>query len=371
MLVINALQVKKNYSGVGVYTASIINALVKKFSKGRIYARLDVFGELPPNWELIIKKIYDRDLVRWLWINLVFPFNLKKNDVLFSTFTEAPLLFNGKQIITVHDLMPISLPAKHSVKLKFYYRKILPMLLQKSYAIIAVSETTKQEITDIFPKVSKKKIFVVYNGYDDSMFNTIYDENGLNNFRAKYKLDKYILYVGRISKIKNVMLIIEAFSRIHESIPQDLLIVGRDESGIMPFALEFIRQQKIEGRVKFIEYLDKSEIAPAYKGSEVYVNASLAEGFGLPAVEAMACGVPCILSDINAFREISGGAACLFDPSDSKELAEKIMLLLSNNDLYESQKFKGLRRAEQFSWRNSAEQTAGIIASALSSESDS
>jgi glycosyltransferase involved in cell wall biosynthesis len=368
MLIVNATQIKKGYSGVGVYSINITKQLFKNFKSGIVYTCLDVFGDLQNNWQVKTINNLGRDLIRWMWLSFIFPFKLKKNDVLFSTFTEAPFLFRGKLIIVVHDLMPLRFPEKHSKKLRFYYSKILLKNLKTAYKIIAISETTKNEIVEFFPGVNRENIDVIYNGYDSGIFNNKPEKKNIYNFKIKHGLDKYILYVGRISRIKNIMCLIEAFNKIYTGIIHDLLIIGKDESDIMPEVRDFINRKGIENRVLFIEYLCENEIQLAYKGAELFVNPSLSEGFGFPAIEAMACGTPCILSDIEAFRELFGTSAFLFDPNNNEQLAEKILLLLSNEKLHNTYRALGLKRVKYFSWENTGTKISEILKDALETQ---
>ena len=365
MLIVNATQVKKGYSGVGVYSIDVIKHLVKKIDNGIIYSSLNEFGNLPEKWHLKLTMDFNRDLIRWLWINIIFLFKLKKNDVLYCTFSEAPVFFRGKLIITVHDLMPINFPENHSKKLRFYYRKILYRNLKNAFKIIVISETVKKDIIKFYPDIEESKIKLIYNGYDSSIFNTFRPENEINNFKLRYGLNNYIIYVGRISRIKNVLCLLKAFIHIKDKITHNLVIIGKDESQIMPEALEMLKSGNIDSRVVFIKHLNKNELQFALKGADLFLSASLSEGFGMPAIEAMACGVPCILSDIDAFREISGGAAAMFNPSEPAELADKILQLLNNENLYNMHKAKGLEAVKNFSWEKTVSGIGTIITHAL------
>src|ERR1700694_1323221 len=119
MLVINATQIKRNYSGVGVYSKKIIERIIPKWNEGKIYTQVNEFGK-PAGWKIEVIRNIGRDLLRWLWIQFILPNKLKKDDLLFSTFSESPLRCKCKTVITVHDLMPLKLSAMHSKKLNYY-----------------------------------------------------------------------------------------------------------------------------------------------------------------------------------------------------------------------------------------------------------
>lgn len=359
MLVINATQIRKNYSGVGVYSKKIIERIIPKRNGGKIYLQQNEFGN-PPGWKIEIVKGIGRDLFRWLWIQLILPRKVNKDDVLFSTFSESPSRCKCKTVIVVHDLMPLKFREKHSKKLNYYYRKILPKSLRNASKIIAISKTVKNEILECFPFIKENRVIVIYNGYDKKLFNPEINTEDAN-FKNKNGLKDYILYVGRISEIKNTFTLIKAFGEIANKTETDLLIIGRDESGILPKANEYIKQNKLESRVKFIDFLSENELTAAYKSAKIFVLPSFSEGFGLTAVEAMACGIPVIISDIPALNEITNDAAIKFNPENYTELSEKLLLLLQDENLYNNLKQKGLKKAELFDWNKTAELTNNVL----------
>src|SRR5438876_4666130 len=182
MLVINATQIKKNYSGVGVYSKKIIERIIPKWDEGKIFTQQNEFGN-PAGWKIKIVKNIGRDLLRWLWIQIILPLKIKRDDVLFSTFSESPARCKCKTVLVVHDLMPVKFPEKHSKKLNYYYRKILPKSLRDASIIIAISKTVKNEILEYFQFINENKIIVIYNGYEKNLFNTLPPET---DFNVKY-----------------------------------------------------------------------------------------------------------------------------------------------------------------------------------------
>jgi len=359
MLVINATQIRKNYSGVGVYSKKIIERIIPKWNEGKIYTQLNEFGA-PAGWNIEIVKNTGRDLLRWLWIQLILPHKIKnRDDVLFSTFSESPVNCKCKTVLVIHDLMPLKFPERHSKKLRYYYSKILPKSLRNASKIITISKFVKSEVLEYFPFINESKLTVIYNGYEKKLFNPslLSDES----FRIKHKLKEYILYVGRISEIKNTLTLIKAFGEIASKSEIELLVIGRDESNILPKAREYIARNNFGDKVKFIDYLSENELADAYKSSKIFVLPSFSEGFGLPVIEAMACGIPVIISDIPALCEIADDSAMKFNPENHIELSEKLLLLLHDNELYNNMKERGLKRAELFDWNKAALLTNNVI----------
>jgi glycosyltransferase involved in cell wall biosynthesis len=365
MLVINATHVRKEYSGVGVYFFSIAGRLTEKFSSGIIYAQYNIrsenFFKDNFNWKIRIIKYLNRDLIRWLWVQLILPFKLlNKKNILYCSFNESPVFCRCKTVTVVHDLIPLKFEKEHSKKLRFYYKHILPRSLKKTSRIVAISEAVKKDILAYFPFISGNKIEVIYNGYEKNIFNNV-KPAAAGEFKTKLGIDNYILYVGRLSEVKNTMSLIKAFGLAANKTDVNLLIVGRDESGIIPQAKKYAEDGKFSERIKFIDYMAEEDLANAYRSARLFVFPSYSEGFGLPLVEAMASGVPAVISRIPSLTEIAGGAAIIFDPDNYSELSEKILLLLNDEKIYNDCRAKGLERAKVFDWDQTAGRTGKII----------
>lgn len=365
MLVINATHVRKEYSGVGVYFFSIAGRLAKIFSRGIIYAQYDIRSECfikdNINWKVKIIRYLNRDLIRWLWVQLIFPFKLlNKENILYSSFNESPVFCRCKTVTVVHDLIPLKFEKEHSKKLRFYYKYILPRSLKKTSRIIAISEAVKKDILNYFPFISGNKIEVIYNGYEKNIFNTVRPA-AAEEFKKKFGIDNYVLYVGRVSEVKNTMSLVKAIGLSANKTDVNLLIIGRDESGIIPQAKKYAEDGKFSERIKFIDYMAEEDLANAYRSARLFVFPSYSEGFGLPLVEAMASGVPAVISGIPSLTEIAGDAAINFNPDDYHELSEKILLLLNDEKIYNDCMAKGLERAKIFDWDQTARRTGKII----------
>src|SRR5437667_11219259 len=356
MIVINATQIHRAHSGVGVYTYKVVEKLIEKLSGGVIFTQWNIFGKKQRNWKIIVVKNIRRGFIRWLWIQFIFLSKLRRNDILYSPYSEAPITKKVKSIITVHDLIPLNFPREHSYKLRYYYKYFLPRSLNRADKIISISETTRKDIIKYFPHIDENKITVIYNGYDATNFNTDIDSGKAKIFREKYGINDYLLYVGRLSKMKNVLCLVRAFYSVAEKIQNSLLIIGRDESNIIEGARAYAEENNYDvDRIKFVEFMEEKELSQAYKGAKLLVNPSLSEGFGLPVIEAMACGLPVIISAIPSLVEITSGCGITFNPSSHNELSESIMKLLSDEKLWRTKRCQGIERARDFSWDKTAE----------------
>jgi len=265
-----------------------------------------------------------------------------------------PLLFNICRcscIVTVHDLILLEQTENwvkndlRSWKQKLFL-KLLPYALRKADRIIADSYFTKQKIIKMI-KYPADKISVVPLGVDTKLFYP------LRIKRAPYT----ILYVGSEVSRKNLSVLIKAFAILKKRLPQAKLIkVGKsqDSNGRIQL-VKLITELRLTKSIIFKEYI--LDLSKEYSAAKIFVFPSLYEGFGLPVLEAMACGCPVICSNKTSLPEVGGNAALYFDGQDINDLSNKMYELLTNTRLWLKLRRDGLRRARQFTWKRTAEET--------------
>lgn len=267
-------------------------------------------------------------------------------SLLFSPVPEGLLFPITKQIITVHDLIPLVIPESTKL-LKYYYSIILPRLLKVSDAIFVDSESTKKDIEKYYPEVDKP-IHVKYLGYNSDVFR-MGDNINIEKVRSKYELQntEYLLVVGECRAYKNTTAVIQAFSLL-PSKNIKLVIVGKlnkSDKDIHSIPKDF----GVQDRVKFLGYVSNEDLATLYQGATAFIFPSLYEGFGLPLLEAMACGCPIAASNTSSIPEVSGSAAVYFDPHDIDDMAKVISDLLASESLQSRCRALGLERVKSFS----------------------
>jgi glycosyltransferase involved in cell wall biosynthesis len=274
--------------------------------------------------------------------------SLKQKEVslLYSPVPEGLLIPITKQIITVHDLIPLVIPESTKL-LKYYYSIILPRLLKVSDAIFVVSESTKKDIEKYYPDLDKP-IHVKYQGYNSSVFN-MEDNSNIEQIKERYDLQgtEYLLVVGECRAYKNTTAVIQAFSLL-TSKNIKLVIVGKlnkSDEDIHSIPKHF----GVQDRVKFLGYVPNEDLATLYQGAVAFVFPSLYEGFGIPLLEAMACGCPIAASNTSSIPEVSGSAAVYFDPHDIDDMAKVISDLLASESLQSRCRTLGLERVKSFS----------------------
>lgn len=267
-------------------------------------------------------------------------------------------------VCTIHDVTPVVMPS-HSRKIVLAQRFFLRSASRRSAAIITVSESSRRDIVG-HCGVAEEKVSVIYNGYDREIYNSGPADAGLQKeLRQRLGIrPRYIFHHGVIQPRKNLTRLIAAHRRIlarRSDLHLDLVLVGRlgwNYSDVIAAAQEAVCER---GRVILAGALDDRELALLLKGASLVVIPSLYEGFCLPLVEAMACGVPTIAANSSCLPEISGNALRYFDPQFPDEIARTMEGVLFNEELAQSLVQSGLIRARAFSWEKCARETLDML----------
>jgi glycosyltransferase involved in cell wall biosynthesis len=259
-------------------------------------------------------------------------------------------------IVTVHDLERICFPFSSQDSSEEASLKKDAIAIQKAQHVIAVSENTKKDLTK-YLKIPEEKITVVYNGVNHQSFRP--------NVRSILPFP-YILYVGSERKRKNLERLLEAFALLKKSPDfNDLKLVkvgspGRSES-FRQVTLRKVKELGLDGEVLFIDsHIADDQLSAYYSSARVLVYPSLYEGFGLPVIEAMACGCPVITSNVSSLPEVAGDAAFLVNPYDVRDICGAIARLLTDDRLRSEFVAKGKARAKTFSWKKTARKTMNL-----------
>ncbi|MGB5637321.1 MAG: glycosyltransferase family 1 protein, partial [Waterburya sp.] len=297
---------------------------------------------------------------RILWYQTALNKQLKRQqaDLFFSPVYEGIFFPNVPQILTVHDLIPLKYP-ELSPKWKYYYRYALPFLLKQSQHIICVSEYTKQDIVTNY-KLNPESIAVVYNGYDRHLF---YPQPNPEILR-KYNLDQYLLYVGDMRFYKNLSRCLKAFDNLPLKDYQ-FVITGKKDDFFYPEIERQVTQLAAKDRIIFLDYVPTEELPGLYSMAQSLVFASLYEGFGLPVLEAMACGCPVITSNTTSIPEVGGDSVFYVDPCDVDSIAQGMYQILTKVELRESLRQKGIVRSQLFSWDKTTKDVRDIFLACL------
>ncbi len=358
-------------TGIGIYISNILRQFSSSANNYQFLLYTDkksTAWQFPKNMVLITtppganrKSLWQKPFSPF-WLNFILPQYLKRDriDLFHSPNHLLPLFYQGKTIVTVHDLIPFIFPQVYGFWYPRYFRLLLPITLRRADAIVTPSQTTKNDLLSLFP-IKEAKIKVVYNGIDE-MFKVIEEQELLEKMRKKLSLPKrFILFVGTVEYRKNLLPLVRAFQKLVriKGIGHKLVIVGKLGIGSDEI-LRVVSELGVKEEVMFLNYLPAEDLPFVYNLADLFVYPSIYEGFGLPVIEAMACGVPVITSDCSALKEIAQGASLLIDPKDADDLGKKILLLLENEDLRKELKVKGLSRANAFSWKRTAERLLSL-----------
>ena len=276
----------------------------------------------------------------------------KDTSLFWSPHYNIPLFFKGKLLVTVHDVFHLAMPQYTGGPLKRLYAKFMfASVRKKADAIICVSQFTRKELLK-YTGGRGCQPEVVYNGVDESWMKVVKRRNP--------RPRPYILYVGNVKPHKNLTGLIEAFEKVKDRISQDLVVVGKKEGFITGDRKVMDRADKLGDRVHFTGEFqhDDENFRQYYAYADFLVLPSLYESFGLPVLEAMACGCPTLVSNLAAFPEVYGDAACYCNSYQFDDIADKLLLLAGDPKLRNSFAKKGLEKAKEYSWDKSA---AGVL----------
>lgn len=288
---------------------------------------------------------FSNNIYRFFYINTLLPLlcKLKGIDVLYCPILEFPFIPSVPLVVHIHDLHFIHFPSEFGLAAP-RMRLSLRILKKSASRIIVSSQFVKRELLDM--NIDKDRIDVVPLAYNSNLFRPVPD-NLKKDFFKKYKLkERFILFVGSLFPYKNLKVLIEAFSKIKNQIPHCLVVVGRRE-----FSTGSLVNDE---RILYMDYVAAEDLPFFYSCADLFVYPSLREGFGIPPLEAMACGTPVISSNKGSLPEVVGNAGILFDPEDSENLSELVLMVLNNEGLRKEMIENGLSHVKKFSWEKTA-----------------
>lgn len=332
---------------------------------------LDVEVITVNNWPLKNGLLLSR------WLNKKVPQELKRLGVDVAHYTKADVPKNkrGPTVVTIYDVIPLLYPQGQKWTRRWYWPKALVRSAEKSDKIITISESSKRDIVRLLA-VTADKVAVTPLAADTNFFKPQPEETN-NKIRRKYGLKKpYILFVGTIEPRKNVPLLIRAFSLAAAMRPEELVIAGRPDAG-WASAQTAARQSGAAERIKFITNVGTEDLPALYSGAELFVWPSVYEGWGFPPQEALACGVPVIVSDGGSLPEVVGkaGEIVRFTTENIRErtedehfervLGERMAAVLGNGEEKKLMAMKGPAQARQFSWDEVTRKTVEVYKQVL------
>lgn len=356
----SALQGQK--SGVGYYTENLLGAIARVAPQHNyvLFSNREVKGIYPQDGSLRAHRRHAFP-VRNIWMQSSLPLALRQThpDVCHYPNYLAPLISGCPSVVTIHDMTLFITPRLHSFKKLALDRTLIPHVARKAAAIITVSNSARHDIVR-FLKVPKGKVRVIPNAVSP-MFRPVCDAAQLEATRRRYGLrEPFILYVGTIEPRKNIARLAQAFAQLkRRGLPHKLALVGQPGWHVGPIFAE-IERLGIKRDTLFTGYVPAEDLPALYSLAETMAFPSIYEGFGLPVLEAMACGAPVVTSRSSSLAEVAGDAALLVNPFCVDELADALYRLHKEPDLRAELRERGLNRAALFTWESAARATVDL-----------
>jgi glycosyltransferase involved in cell wall biosynthesis len=355
-LAVNAAIVGERPTGLGIYGLHLMEALAD------LGERLTVFTSSP-------EAVTARDahvvrvspcirpergaaghLARLVWTQTALRAHVRRArpSALLNLMAEGLLATPVPQVTVIHDVLPLRYPAEYP-RQQYYFRHYVPAVLAASRRIIVSSESTRRDILHFYPRVPADRLRVVAPGCDPGRYSP-----GPPGERGA----PYALYLGNVMPHKNLVRLVEAFAAVRGDVR--LVIRGWGRRHNVDELRTRIDRLGIGARVDWAPYAEGAALPDLYRGARMLLLPSLYEGFGMTALEAMACGTPVVTASTSSMPEVVGDAALLVDPLDTAAIAEAMRRLFSDDALAEDLRVRGLSRAKLFSWETTgrAVQTA-------------
>jgi len=315
-----------------------------------------------------IQKIFFPEYFTVLWDQVQLPYYLSKEkiDIFLTPYFKAPLISSCKLVVIINDLIPILSQEYKSLERfcnRMYFRSLTHASTLRANKIITISNHSKIDILKNF-KTPENKVEVIYLSVDGN-YRPL--NNNIDQVQIKYGIQKkYILYFGNFNPHKNVKTLLKAYKDLPSEIKDEyqLVLGGRKDSYCNELE-DLARQLEIENHVIFTGFIMEEDLPNIYSAASLFAFPSLYEGFGLPPLEAMACGTPVIASNATSLPEVVGDAGILIDPTNIPEFTKTILTVLFDKELRIKLREKGLLRAKRFSVHKTASDILDLLERAV------
>ncbi|MBV9355932.1 MAG: glycosyltransferase family 4 protein [Chloroflexi bacterium] len=338
------------HSGVGTYTANLLQHL-QRYGGDQVLPMAQTCG-----------RSSGIRLNKTLWMQVLLPFQLARvaPDVCHFTNSVASCWTPCPAVVTIHDTTLWMFPRYHPRRRLLAMRPLIPLAARRARAIIAVSAATRRDLLRIL-KVPEHKVHVIHEA-PGRQFRPLVNSALLASVRARYGLPtSFVLYVGTIEPRKNLPRLLRAFqlARRQGFSTHALVLVGHrgwKDAAVM----RRVEELQLDGSVRMLGYVPTEDLVALYNLAEVLAFPSLYEGFGLPVVEAMACGTPVLTSPRGSLAEVAGDAAEFVDPLDVESIGDGLRRLLEDRNRRGELRAAGLARAARFHWDETAARTRRV-----------
>ena len=373
---IDATSVPPRPAGSGVYAIELVRAMSQRHCdecdhRYTLYTRGSWFNETAGDaagtttWSVEHVDAPSR-ASRLAWEQARLPRSLRRRriDVLHSTHHTLPLVqVEARRVVTVHDLTFFRIAGRYPLARRLYMQTLTRLSARVADAIVVPSETVRADVLRLL-RVQESRVHVVYEAAAER-FHPV-DADAARAVALRYGIEPpYVLSVGSLEPGKNRARLVRAMARLrNEGLSRPLVVAGQ-RAWRYDSDFELVDELGMADRVAFLGYVPDDDLAALYSGAETVAIPSLYEGFGLPVIEAMACGAPVLTSNVSATAEVAGDAALLVHPRSVDQITAGLRRLISDADLRGQLRRAGLERAAQFSWRRAADETHQVYERAV------
>jgi glycosyltransferase involved in cell wall biosynthesis len=352
----------RNYqAGTWVYANSLLQAFDGLVDSDNSIFTVDFLGASVAGLRNIPHVTYPaaaNKLAKIIWPNLVLPrraardgFDLVHATTHYGTFMPC----RYRNVITITDVSPLLHPETHGRGQVMYHRYVLPLVLQRADAIVTISHSSKRDIISCC-RVAEERVHVIHLGVDGRFMPTAAGGSAF----ARTLPERYILNIGTLEARKNLPRLLEAYAIARgKGLPHKLLLGGARGWRLSSLA-GIVEKLDLGNDVVFLGFVEDADLPLLYARADFFVYPSIYEGFGMPILEAMACGTPVITSNCSSMPEVAGDAALLIDPHDVQDMSAKMLELAGSGDLRRSLREKGIGRSSQFPWGKTARETLAV-----------
>ncbi len=356
------------HTGVGTWTTQVMAGLAADAST-RIFLGASKPIDLPEALHLPNVSVLPRQrlpLPGSLWLHLALPAALHRAqaDVFIGSLAMVPRRSAVPAIAMVHDLTPLTHPERHTLKTRWTFNPFIKASLEKAQAVVVGSEATHTEVLEHFPLMTPKIHRIGY-GVDE-FFSPSQDPTEGDRTRSLFSGGQpYFLHLGTLEPRKGLLTLVDAWDRLHKIVhdPPDLVLAGGEGWEIEPL-VDRINRSPNAARIHRPGYVTRAQARALMRHTQSFVLASEVEGFGLPLAEAIACGAPCIASDIPALRESGADAAMFIPAGDSEALAHAMAKTIEEETAHAMREASAARRSS-LSWEPIIEQWRELIQSVV------
>ena len=368
-VLIDLTQVPVGRMGVGSYAENLLAQLAHASQQISLVVVLQsddaaLRAAVPARAVAIVvpARIFRNFAARLLLEQLYLPWLARTHqaDVIHSLHYSLPLVpCRARRLVTMHDMTAFLLPTMHTRAKRAYMRFFIHQAVRRADHMIFVSASTLQDCRNWFRRPLHNAT-VVHHGKSEA-FHPRADAAEQRHVAFRYLLpEKYLLYLGTLEPRKNVPMLLRAFAELHAHHPEARLVVAGKKGWHFEEIFRTLRALRLEAFVTFPGYIEEADKPALMRGACIFVYPSLHEGFGVPVLEAMACGVPTIAGNRTSVPEIAGEGALLIDPGSQQQLTAALEQLYTTASARASLAARGLEQAAKFSWHKTAEETAAV-----------